>query len=90
MKLNSNFKLRDLAGETIIVRQGIPDLDLTRIISFNPSARLLWEQLAGKDFTLDHAAEILKTHYGISPQQARTDAETWTEVLRKCGILYDV
>lgn len=90
MKLNSNFKLRDLAGETIIVHQGTPDLDLTRIISFNPSARLLWEHLAGKDFTLDHAAEILETHYGIPPQQAHRDAEAWVEALRKCGILYDI
>lgn len=89
MKLNSNFKLRDLAGETIIVRQGTPDLDLTRIISFNPSARFLWERLAGKDFTLDHVAEILETHYGIPPRQARSDAEAWTEALRNCGILSD-
>lgn len=89
MKLNSNFKLRDLAGETIIVRQGTPDLDLTRIISFNPSARLLWEHLAGKDFTLEDAAEILQTHYDIPPHQSRSDAEAWAEALRKCGILSD-
>lgn len=89
MKLNSNYKLRDLAGETIIVHQGTPNLDLTRIISFNASARLLWEQLADRDFTLDHAAETLEAHYGIPPQQARSDAEAWTEALRNCGILSD-
>lgn len=89
MKLNSNYKLRDIAGETIIVNQGTPDADLTRIISFNPSARMLWEQLAGKNFTLDHAAEALETHYGIPPRQARRDAEAWVEALTKCGILSD-
>ena len=34
MKLNPHFKLRSIAGETIIVNQGVPDTDLTRIISF--------------------------------------------------------
>ena len=38
MKLNPHFKLRSIAGETIIVNQGVPDTDLTRIISFNFSA----------------------------------------------------
>ena len=52
MKLNPHFKLRSIAGETIIV----PDTDLTRIISFNFSACLLWKRLSGKDFTLQEAA----------------------------------
>lgn len=90
MKINTNFKLRNIAGETIIVNQGTPDADLTRIISLNASARLLWERLAGKDFTLDHAAEVLQTHYDIPPRQARNDAEDWAEALKKCGILCDV
>ena len=50
MKLNPHFKLRSIAGETIIVNQGVPDTDLTRIISFNFSACLLWKRLSGKDF----------------------------------------
>ena len=33
MKLNPHFKLRSIAGETIIVNQGVPDTDLTRNIS---------------------------------------------------------
>ena len=56
MKLNPHFKLRSIAGEIIIVNQGVPDTDLTRIISFNFSACLLWKRLSGKDFTLQEAA----------------------------------
>lgn len=41
MRINTKFKLRDIAGETIIVNQGTPEADLTRIISLNTSARLL-------------------------------------------------
>lgn len=56
MKLNPHFKLRSIAGETIIVNQGVPDTDLTRIISFNFSACLLWKRLSGKDFTLQEGS----------------------------------
>ncbi|WP_455665688.1 PqqD family protein [Phocaeicola sp.] len=87
MKISPNFKLRAIAGETIIVNQGTPDADLTRIISLNASARLLWEELSGKDFTLDDAAKILETRYGIFREQARKDVFVWAENLQKCGIL---
>lgn len=87
MKLNSNFKLRDIAGETIIVNQGTPDADLTRIISLNASARLLWEQLSGKDFTLQEAAGVLAEAYHIPQNQAEEDAAAWVDDLNKCHIL---
>lgn len=89
MKLNPHFKLRLVAGETIIVNQGTPDVDLTRIISLNASARLLWESLAEKEFTLNNAAEILQTTYRIPQDQALKDATVWADALKKCGILSD-
>lgn len=89
MKINSNFKLRHIAGEAIIVNQGTPDADLTRIISLNASARLLWEQLSGKDFTLKGAASILVETYHISQEQAEKDAATWVDALKKCHVLLD-
>lgn len=48
MRINTKFKLRDIAGETIIVNQGTPEADLTRIISLNTSARLLWNDAFGQ------------------------------------------
>lgn len=86
MKINTNFKLRNIAGETIIVNQGTPDADLTRIISLNASARLLWERLLGKNFTLKEAASILVTTYHISQEQAERDAATWVDALKKCRV----
>ncbi len=87
MKIDSRFKLRFIAGETIVVNQGAPDADLTRIISLNPSARLLWEQLLGKDFTPQDAASILVETYQISTEQAEKDAMKWIDALKKCHIL---
>ena len=87
MKINSNYKLRSIAGETIVVNQGTTGIDMTRIISLNASAKLLYEQLLGKEFTLEDAAKVLVDTYGISIEQALEDAEKWADALRKCGVI---
>ncbi len=87
MKIDSKFKIREIAGETIVVQQGVHNADLTRIISLNTSARLLWERLAGRDFTIADAAEVLVSAYGIPEKQASADAAAWLESLKRCGLL---
>ena len=87
MKINSNYKLRSIAGETIVVNQGTTGTDMTRVISLNASAKLLYEQLLDKDFTLEDAAKVLVDTYSIGYGQALTDAEKWTDALRKCGVI---
>ena len=87
MIIKSNYKLRSIAGETIVVNQGITGTDMTRIISLNASAKLLYEQLVGKEFTLDDVAKVLEDTYGIGSEQALADAERWADALRKCGVI---
>ena len=87
MKINSNYKLRSVAGETIVVNQGTTGVDMTRIISLNASAKLLYEELQGKDFAVEDAAKILENTYGIGHEQAMTDASKWVESLRGCKVI---
>ena len=87
MKIAPNYKLRSIAGENIVVNQGTTGTDMTRIISLNASAKLLYEQLLGKEFTLEDAAKVLVNTYGISIEQAVEDAEKWADALRKCGVI---
>lgn len=87
MKINSNYKLRSIAGETIVVNQGVTGADMTRIISLNASAKLLYEQLLGKEFTLEDAAKVLVNTYGIGCEQALADANKWVDILCKCGVI---
>ena len=87
MIIKSNYKLRSIAGETIVVNQGITGTDMTRIISLNASAKLLYEQLVGKEFTLEDAAKVLVDTYDIGGEQALADAEKWADALRKCGVI---
>ena len=87
MKINSNYKIREVAGETIVVNQGTANVNMTRIITLNTSARLLYESLADKDFTLEDATDILSETYGIPAEVALKDAQVWVDALQKCGII---
>lgn len=89
MKLNSNFKLRHIAGETIIINQGTPDVDFTRIISLNSSARFLWNKFCGKEFSVDEVGCLLAKTYHIPVQQVRQDAMAWVSSLKKCNVIID-
>lgn len=87
MKINPNYKLRKIAGEVIIVSQGKTGVNLTRVISLNASARLLYERLEGREFTLQDVADVLVATYRIAEEQAREDAALWVEKLMECGVI---
>lgn len=87
MRINSSYKLREIAGETIVVNQGTSDVNMTRIISLNASARLLYERLSNQDFNTEDAAKILIDTYGINDKQALADATVWVQALCKCNII---
>ena len=89
MQINPKFKLRKVAGETIIVQQGNVGSDLTKIISLNSSACLLYEQLADKEFNVEDAAKVLEDTYQIDADLALKDAKSWVDALKKCHVIVE-
>lgn len=87
MRINPNYKIRKIAGETIIVNQGTAHVDMTRIISLNSTACMLYQALAGREFTAEDAAKVLVDAYGIGDEQALADAGKWVESLKGCGVI---
>ena len=87
MKIKSDYRLREIAGETIIVNQGTASVNMTKIISLNATARMLYETLAEKEFSLEDAAQVLVSPYGISNELAQKDADTWITDLKNCGVI---
>lgn len=87
MKINPNYKLREIAGETIVVNQGTTQVNMTRIIALNATARMLYEAWMDKEFTTEEVAKSLVETYGISDEQALHDAAKWVESLTQCGII---
>ncbi len=50
---------------------------MTKVISLNSSARFLYEQLEGKEFTREDVKAVLMDRYEIDPATAEKGAETW-------------
>jgi hypothetical protein len=59
---------------------------MTRILSLNASAKLLYEQLSGREFTAEDAARMLSDTYGIGEEEALQDARKWMDALIENGI----
>ena len=87
MKIKSMYKVRQVAGEYLIVGQGRLNADMTKVISLNDTAVLLWKELAEKDFTCDDAADVLVTVYGIDKERALNDASKWIDKLKECDLI---
>ena len=89
MKINPKFKLCRVAGENIVANQGQVGADMTKILSLNSSASLLYKELEGKEFTQEDVAVILREAYEIEKDLAEKDASTWVKTLRECQVIVD-
>jgi len=87
MKLDNNCKLRLVAGEYIILLPSQEGDSLTRVISFNESARLLWESLKDRDFTEEDAVQVITDEYEVDEPVAFADVRKWIETLREYRLL---
>lgn len=87
MKIKEIYKVREIAGENLVVEQGKVQSDMTKVISLNGTALLLWNTLKGNEFTIDDAAEVLVKQYDIDRERAMADATKWVKALVKCGVI---
>lgn len=87
MKIKSEYKVRQIAGENVVILQGCGNSDLTQIITLNDSALLLWNQLEGKDFSVEDAVAVLCENYEVEVSLAKSDAQAWIKRMQECGLV---
>ncbi len=87
MKINEAYKVREMAGEHVVIMQGRYGADMTRVISLNESSLYLWEALQGKEFETADVAALLVDRYEIDEQIAARDAAAWVEKLKECKLI---
>ena len=83
MRIKNGYKIRNIAGESVIVSIGTLNVNLTKVISLNPTSVWLWEQLGNEDFDADKVADRLVEKDEIDRTTARSDAKVWTEAIKK-------
>lgn len=87
MRTKKGFKLREVCGEKILLAEGVEKIDFSDIISMNASSAYLWEQVDGKDFTVEEMARLLTEQYEVEEAVALEDAKELANQWFKCGII---
>lgn len=87
VKIRETYKVREMAGEHVVIMQGRKGVDMTRIISLNESSLYLWESLQGKEFEVEDVARLLTGRYEVDAATAARDAAAWVEKLRECKLI---
>lgn len=87
MRIKSEYKIRRIAGENVIVATGQMNVNTTSIISFNQTSVELWNALAERDFTVADVATFIREEYGQSEEVAQRDAAAWVEKLREAKLI---
>ena len=87
MKINPIYKVRNVAGENIVLLQGKTGGDMTRVVGFNASALLLWNSLQNVEFSVADAVKVLQDNYEVDEATATADVVKWIETMRSRGLL---
>lgn len=87
MRINEKMKIRDVAGEHIVITQANGTSDMTKVMALNESGLLLYERMQGRDFELDDIVQVLTGEYEVGEAEARKDAEAWLAEMKKHGLV---
>ena len=86
MKINENFLLREVAGNTIVVPVGDAAERFSGMIKLNETAVFIWRTLENET---DEASVVaaMCAEYDIDEETAAADVARFVATLRSAGIL---
>ena len=86
MKIKDGFVLRKMCGENIVAGEGLQHINFNKLLSLNESAAFLWQELVGKEFSVEDMAKLLIERYGIDKQLAMTDSGNLIQAWIDAGV----
>lgn len=89
MKLNSDFRLREIAGQYMLIYEGTGEVNMSAVYSFSESAAWMWNRCEGRKFSADQMVQWLLDEYEVTEDIAREDVELMLESWREYGFLKD-
>ncbi|MBR4167712.1 MAG: PqqD family protein [Bacteroidales bacterium] len=87
MKIIDGFVLRPLGEEFIVIGEGISQINFNKMISLNSTAAFLWENVEGKDFTVEDLTKLLTDNYEVEEERASADAAAIAAKWIEAGIV---
>lgn len=89
MRFKDGYKVREIAGEHVVIVQGHLGSDVTRVVALNDTSLYLWERLSGESFDAAVVRNLLLERYDVEEKIADMDAVRWISKLRDCGLIVD-
>ncbi len=89
MKINSQMKVRKVAGENIVIQQANGTTDMTQVTSLNETALYLYDALKEKNFAIDDIVQVLTEAYDVDEDTARRDATEWVAQMKQQALIID-
>ena len=87
MRINSKYKVRQVANENVVLVQGRTPGDMTTVIALNETALYLWNELYDSDFTKESVVNLLTSRFDVDAETAGADADKWIAELQKHNII---
>lgn len=86
MKVKSEFILKSVAGQHIVVPIGKEAAKFHGMITLNETGKFLFENLKTKQ-TLETLIDRLLDTYDVTKQQATKDVQSFVDILNKHNVL---
>ncbi|MCE1200265.1 MAG: PqqD family protein [Marinilabiliales bacterium] len=86
MRIKSNLKIREVAGEKLVILERAGQVDLAKMLVLNDTSEWLWNGLAGTDFSVADVTALLLKRFEVDEQQASIDASNWISQLQQYDI----
>lgn len=87
MKISENVKVRQVAGENVVIMPGEKGTDMTNVVALNESAMFLYEALKGSVFEINDVVRMLMDEYDVDFAMAQDDAREWIAQMQKNCLL---
>lgn len=86
MKINKDFVLREIAGESMLVPSGAQAQKINGIIALNPVAAVIWKALCEKEEE-QYALEKMLETFDVTEEEARRDLTEFLSVMQENGLM---
>lgn len=84
--LRQDLVLRKVGDDYIMVDPGEGMVDLSKVHTLNETAAWLWENLTGKDVTVEQVADLLCERYEVTSEKATSDAIALIQEFEAAGL----
>lgn len=89
MKIAEGFKLRPLGREFVVMAENMRQMNFNKMIALNSTAAFLWQNVTGREFTVQDLSDLLVGEYEVDRETADKDSETIAQKWIEAGIVVE-